>query len=87
MKRVEVAEAAKQLAALLAEVRRGEEVVLTEAGEAVGRLVAATPKPQPGSFEALDAEVRAVHAEMRVQGVRPFNTDEIRSLIREGRRY
>lgn len=47
MRQVEVSEAARQLKALLAEVRQGEEIVLTETGQAVGRLLAAVPTPVP----------------------------------------
>lgn len=55
MRQVEIAEAAGQLRALLDEARRGEEVVLMEAGQAVGRLLPAGPQP---AFipEAPDAE-------------------------------
>ena len=87
MRTVDIEEAAGQLKVLLAEVRRGEDVVLTEAGEAVGRLISAVPVAQSGSAGALDAEMRAIHDEMRAQGVQPFSTEEILSLIREGRRH
>ncbi len=87
MRQVEVSEAAGQFDALLAEVRQGEEIVLTDAGQAIARLVAAAPLLRSRSFEMLDAEVRTIHDEMRAQGRQPFTTDEIISSIREGRRY
>jgi antitoxin (DNA-binding transcriptional repressor) of toxin-antitoxin stability system len=83
MRHVDVAEAGNQLRSLLAAAHGGEEVLLTEGGQVVGRLVAEAPR----NVEETIAEVQAIHDDMRAKGVKPFTAEEVRSLINEGRRY
>jgi prevent-host-death family protein len=45
MKQVDVSEAGSHLAELMAEVQRGEDVVLTRQGQPIGRLVPLGPPP------------------------------------------
>ena len=80
MKVVEIAEAAGRLDELVAEAEHGEEVVLARNGVHVARIARDRPH-----IAAMIDRLHAMREEMRAEGVRPFTTEEIVDLIREGR--
>jgi len=84
---VSVLEARNRLSALLDQVERGHEVVITRRGKAVARLIpaelpAAEPPDPP---RATAAALRALRAGIAARGVR-FDAAELRALRDEGRR-
>jgi prevent-host-death family protein len=88
---VSVLEARNRLSALLDQVERGHEVVITRRGKAVARLIpaelpaelpAAEPPDPP---RAAAAALRALRAGIAARGVR-FDAAELRALRDEGRR-
>ena len=85
MKRVEVAEAAGQLDALLDEAGAGEEVILTRMGKAVGRLLAQQPAREEAPIRDAAEFIAERVAFMRERGIKPFSRDELADLVREGR--
>ncbi|MBV9749811.1 MAG: hypothetical protein JO157_13460 [Acetobacteraceae bacterium] len=88
MKVVEIEEAARQLKALLAEVHQGEEIVLAEAGQAVGRLLPAEPRsapmPTPPDAEAALDELFRLRERLAARGVSWTDAD-VRAARDEGR--
>ena len=87
---VSVFEARNRLGALLDQVERGHEVVITRRGKAVARLIPAElpaepPAGLPDPPRAAVAALRALRAGLAARGVR-FDAAELRALRDEGRR-
>lgn len=78
---VSAIEARDRLDALLDEVERGEEVVITRGGRTVARLV---PARSPDPARAAEA-LRALRAGLAAEGVR-FTAAELKDLREAGRR-
>lgn len=90
MKVVEIAEAAGQLASLVADAEHGEDVVLTRDGRSIVRL---TPAPEVvdrrqgvAAIMAEGAAIReAIRDDLLARGQPLFTIEEIMDLIRSGR--
>jgi prevent-host-death family protein len=81
MKEVGTFEAKNTLSALLDEVERGDEIVITRRGRPVAKLVPALPQPDRERARAAMQRLR----ERARSGVGPFDWDEWRRYRDEGR--
>jgi len=81
MGEVSVFEAKNKLSALLDQVERGEEVVITRRGKPVARIVPVKPKRTPEEAKALAERILAIgRGQTLGEGV------TVKDLINEGRR-
>lgn len=86
MDSISVFEARTRLSALLDQVERGQEIVITRRGKAVARLVPADESAEPPDRpRAAVAALRALRAGIVTRGVR-FDAVELKALRDEGRR-
>lgn len=85
MKQVDVSEAGSHLAELMAEVQRGEDIVLTRQGQPIGRLVPLGPspgQPVPPDPKAILDSLFQLRDQLATRGV-SFSSEEIRA-VRDG---
>lgn len=82
MDSISVFDARNRLSALLDQVERGHEVVITRRGKAVARLVPAGPPEGPRTAVAT---LRGLRAAIAARGVR-FTPAELKALRDEARR-
>jgi prevent-host-death family protein len=80
MESIGVFEAKNRLSELLERVARGEEIVITRRGEAVARLVPASPSDSREAREQAIRALREARKGVRLRGL------SIRKLVEEGRR-
>lgn len=83
MREVGAFEAKNRFSALLADVERGGEIVITRRGKPVARLIPAEPDRNPA---AVDAAVENIRARIDRKGGKPFDWEEWKQYRDEGRR-
>jgi antitoxin (DNA-binding transcriptional repressor) of toxin-antitoxin stability system len=81
MRHVTIAEAKEHFDELIALVREGETVVLTEGGQTVIELKATPPVPKKVDIEALKRDLAELRASMP-----QFTADELAEYRREGQK-
>lgn len=72
---------------LLQRAEHGEEITITRRGQPVAKLVPATPAPEEKTHdpEAVMAAFQRMEERARKHGLGPFNWDEWKDLVNEGR--
>lgn len=81
MRELGVEEASTQFGVLLEMVERGEVIRLMRDGDVVAELT-----PPRGARERADRALAEVRERMRVEGIKPVDTETILEWVAEGRR-